>query len=120
MVTPEEALAPYGLAKKRYGFEKDRLDVVFTAFRYMPDGADKGYDVFVDMAKRICRNHENVYFHVVGGFDENDLDVSSLKGHITFYGKQHADWFDVFYQDKDLIVSPNVPDVLARYKLHAF
>ncbi len=113
VVTPEETLAPYGLAKKRYGFEKDRLDVVFTAFRYMPDGADKGYDVFVDMAKRICHDHENVYFHVVGGFDENDLDVSSLKGHITFYGKQHADWFDVFYQDKDLIVSPNVPDVLA-------
>ena len=25
VVTPEETLAPYGLAKKRYGFEKDRL-----------------------------------------------------------------------------------------------
>ena len=59
------------------------------------------------------RGHENVYFHVVGGFDESVLDVSELEGRIFFYGKQQGEWFDYFYQDKDAILSPNVPDVLA-------
>lgn len=113
VVTPGDALRPYELPKRRYGFEKDRLDIVFAAFRYTPDGADKGYDVFVEMAKLLHRTHENVYFHVVGGFDEKVLDVSELGDHIRFYGAHRGAWFDTFYQDKDAIVSPNVPDVLA-------
>ena len=41
------------------------------------------------------------------------MDVSELEGRIFFYGKQQGEWFDYFYQDKDAILSPNVPDVLA-------
>lgn len=113
VVTPEVVLQPYELPKKHYGFEKERLDLVFAAFRYTPHGEDKGYDLFIEVAKRLRRGHDNVYFHVVGGFDESVLDVSELEGRIFFYGKQQGEWFDYFCQDKDAILSPNVPDVLA-------
>ena len=92
-------LQPYELPKKHYGFEKERLDLVFAAFRYTPHGEDKGYDLFIEVAKRLRRGHDNVYFHVVGGFDESVLDVSELEGRIFFYGKQQGEWFDYFYQD---------------------
>ena len=107
VVTPREKLQPYRWKKQRYGFEKQTLDIVFTAFRYSAKGEDKGYDVFVETAKLLHRQYADVRFHVVGGFDASVLDVSELGETITFYGCRPSDWFDTFYQDKDLILAPN-------------
>lgn len=94
--------------KTRYGFEKNRLDICFVAQKYTKYGEDKGYDIFINVAKILCSMHENIYFHIVGDFSENDIDISGIKTNITFYGKLNIDEFDSFFIDKDIILSPNI------------
>lgn len=44
----------------------------------------------------------------MGGFNENDIDISHIKSRITFYGIINMDNFDSFFIDKDIILSPNI------------
>ena len=98
---------------KKYGRDKNVLEICFVANKYSEYGEDKGYDVFVEMAKKLYQRHKNIKFHVVGyGFDENTLDISELKPAINFYGLQCSDFFLKFYRDKDIICSPNKPFIL--------
>jgi glycosyltransferase involved in cell wall biosynthesis len=98
--------------KTSYGFERNDLAICFVAFKSVPGGVNKGYDVFVQVAKRLVQMHSNISLHVVGNFNEADLPIDGLEGRITFYGPQTLDWFDTFYMDKDIILSPNIPFVL--------
>ncbi len=107
VVVPKKQLSVDVSKKVYFGKDKDTLDICFVAYKYMEEGKDKGYDLFVSAAKEICQKYENVNFHVVGNFDENDIDVSSIKNKITFYGVQKTEWFSDFYKDKDIIISPN-------------
>lgn len=105
---------------KRFGKNKKTLDVCFVGHKYMKKGLDKGYDVFIEFAKLINMNHNNIRFHVVGEFTEDDIDVSELKNRIKFYGVKPSSWFLDFYKDKDLIVSPNRPFVLSDGSFDGF
>lgn len=109
VVTPLEQFERTYVGKRHFGINKDILDICFVAHKYTETGVDKGYDVFVQVANVLAEKHPNIRFHVVGGFDENVLDVSQIKDKITFYGSQETKWFDNFYLDKDLILSPNIP-----------
>lgn len=109
VVIPEEMLNLAVTDKKRFGFEKDTLDICFVAHKYTEFGQDKGYDKFIETAHNLVKKHNNINFHVVGSFDENILDVSKLGNKIKFYGLQRTEWFVDFYKDKDIILSPNVP-----------
>jgi glycosyltransferase involved in cell wall biosynthesis len=95
--------------KIHYGKEKPTLDICFVAHRYSAIGRDKGYDVFIEVAKRLASLRPNISFHVVGGFDESVIGVAEISDRIRFYGLQSAPWFQEFYRDKDLILSPNIP-----------
>lgn len=119
VVTPPEA-NPQPVQKKRYGFDKETLDICFVAYKYTDHGVDKGYDVFVDVAKELARRHENVRFHVVGNFDSSVIPVEALDGKITFYGVRQRSWFRDFYADKDVILSPNTPFVLQQGAFDGF
>ena len=73
------------------------------------------------MAAKLYRRHNNIRFHVVGnGFDEKTLDISELKPAINFYGLQSSDFFLKFYQDKDIICSPNKPFIQAPGRYDGF
>jgi glycosyltransferase involved in cell wall biosynthesis len=73
-------------------------------------GLNKGYDVFIEVAKILYNLHgSNIVFHVVGNFDEKDIEVSELKDNIKFYGTRTTDWFPQFYANMDIIMSPNIP-----------
>jgi hypothetical protein len=37
------------------------------------------------------------------------IEVADIKERIRFYGLQTAHWFEEFYRDKDIILSPNIP-----------
>ncbi len=106
--------------KKWYGLNKDRFDICFVAYKYMKNGHDKGYDMFIKVAEKICSIKDNVFFHVVGNFCDDDVDISNIKYHITFYGAHNKEWFDDFYIDKDVIVSPNIPFVLSKGAFDGF
>jgi glycosyltransferase involved in cell wall biosynthesis len=86
------------------------FNVCFVAHKYMPRGVDKGYDTFIAAAVR-CAAESNVHFHVVGNFDESDIDVSGV-ANISFYGQQRKEFFDDFYKKMNVIVAPNVPFML--------
>lgn len=119
VVTPTEMLEN-SINKRYFGVDKNTLDICFVAHKYMAQGIDKGYDVFIDVAKKIVKLYDDVNFHVVGSFDENDLPIDGLEGRITFYGLQPSKWFHEFYQDKDIILSPNVPFVLLNGSFDGF
>ena len=108
IVTPDDKINKEYTDKKHFGFEKETLDIVFGAYRYTPKGVDKGYDVFINVAKTLAKEINNVHFHVFGGFNENVIDVKELKNSITFYGSKNVDWFNEFFMDKDIMLSPNI------------
>lgn len=106
---------------KKFGRDKDILDICFASNRYSEFGEDKGYDVFIKMAAKLYRRHNNIRFHVVGnGFDEKTLNVAELQSAISFYGLQSPDFFLKFYQDKDIICSPNKPFIQAPGRYDGF
>lgn len=95
--------------KKYYKKDKDTFDICFVAAKYTPKGVDKGYDLFIDAAKYLAEEYADMRFHVIGGFDENEIDVSSIKSKITFYGFKQPDWLKQFYPQMDICLSPNRP-----------
>jgi glycosyltransferase involved in cell wall biosynthesis len=88
---------------------KQTLDICFVAAKYSEHGIDKGYDLFIDVAKRISAETEDVRFHVVGGFDEKDIDVGEIGDRITFYGYLQPAELAEFYSSMDIFLSPNRP-----------
>lgn len=109
VVMPQETFAdPIPKDKIRWGFGKKRLDICFMAHRYTPLGEDKGYDVFITVATRLCREHDNIYFHIVGPYDRWVIDISPMRDRIVFHGTLHPEQLDDFFKDKDIIMSPNI------------
>ena len=98
--------------KKYYKKDKSTFDVCFVAAKYTEKGVDKGYDIFISAAKNLVENNPDIQFHVVGGFDENEIDVTALKDKITFYGYLPAASLPKFYSGMDIFVSPNRPFML--------
>ena len=114
VVDPKLFKKDFSIGKKFFGRDKNTLDICFVATRYSERGKDKGYDVFVAVAKILSKKYSNIHFHVVGkGFDEDTIDVSSIADRITFYGFMDTLAFEQFYLDKDIILSPNRAFVLA-------
>lgn len=106
--------------KQRFGIDKSSMDIVFAAMKYTEHGEDKGYDIFVKTARELAAKASDFSFHVVGNFDESTIDVSDLKSRIHFYGVQPPSFFNEFYIDKDIFISPNRPDVLAKGAFDGF
>lgn len=109
VVTPLHLLNKEYSNKKYYGIDKPSLDICFVAHRYTEKGVDKGYDVFIEVAHELSKKHDNIHFHVVGSFDATVLDITQIQDKITFYGPKFSEWFEKFYEDKDIIISPNIP-----------
>ena len=119
VVTPIEMLEK-PIVKKYYGVDKNTLDICFVAHKYMAKGIDKGYDVFIEVAKNIVNLYDDVNFHVVGSFDESDIPIEGLEGRITFYGLKNSEWLCEFYQNQDVILSPNIPFVVHNGSFDGF
>ena len=106
--------------KKKYLEDKDSFDLAFVAFKYMEKGLDKGYDLFIETALNLSKKYPDMHFHVVGNFDESDIDVSNLKNRITFYGVRDTKFLIDFYSRIDIFLSPNRPFVLNKGAFDGF
>lgn len=95
--------------RQYFGTDKNTLDVCIVAAKYSDKGVDKGYDLFIEVAKRISALTDNVMFHVVGGFDAHDIDVSGISSRIKFYGYRQPDFLAELYSGMDIFLSPNRP-----------
>ncbi|MFJ2683766.1 glycosyltransferase [Pseudomonas sp. NPDC087342] len=104
-VTPKISGEPV-TEKSRWGFGKKRLDICFMADKYSAMNA--GYDVFVNVASLLRQRHDDIYFHVVGPFDQSALDVSSFSDRVKFYGSIKSEEFDDFFDNMDFILAPNI------------
>lgn len=120
VVMPEENVNKTYNIKKNYKFEKENLDILFMAHKYTEFGQDKGYDKFIEVAHKLCKKYDNINFHVVGNFDENTIDVKEIKDRIKFYGIINSTDFDNFFQDKDIIVSANLPNLIQKGAFDGF
>jgi glycosyltransferase involved in cell wall biosynthesis len=110
-VLPPRTSADVIGTKIMFGRDKDTLDVCFVAWKYMPGGLDKGYDVFVEVAKKVSKDHNDICFHVVGPYDKSDWDVTGAN--IRFHGPKKTPELEKFFKEMDIIVSPNAPFILA-------
>lgn len=112
---------PTDVKPKKY-FKKDKLtfDICFVAAKYTPKGVDKGYDLFIGAAKQLAKFRSNIRFHVVGGFDEAEIDVSEIKNQIQFYGYLQPSALPDFYSTMDIFVSPDRANKLYPGNCHGF
>ncbi len=101
--------------------QKDKaLQICFVAMRYTMDGADKGYDLFLEIVAKFIRKQEHIQFHVVGSFDAKVIPLGGTSGRITFHGVLAAEDLSRFLQKMDIIVSPNKDGVLAKGAFDGF
>jgi glycosyltransferase involved in cell wall biosynthesis len=98
--------------KPRYGIAKAALDIAFVAAKYSPIGADKGYDLFVEMAQVLVALGIDARFHIVGGFGPDVLNLGAAGPRFRFYGYRPREFFSRFYSLMDLIVAPTRPFIL--------
>ncbi len=106
-VVPQVSLNKDFSLKKSYLSNKPSFDICFCAAKYTPKGVDKGYDVFIEFAKIISTQYDFINFHIIGGFNENDIDITTIKQRIKFYGYQNFEALSEIYQNMDILVSPN-------------
>lgn len=95
--------------KKYFKKNKETFDICFVAAKYSPKGVDKGYDLFIEAAHHLAKYRSDIRFHVVGGFDEKEIDVTAIKNVITFYGYLSPAALPEFYAKMDIFMSPNRP-----------
>jgi glycosyltransferase involved in cell wall biosynthesis len=119
VVLPLEKLELKYPNKQNYKIDKQTLDICFVAHKYTQYGEDKGYDVFINVAKILCSKYHFLRFHVIGPFDENVLNINGIYN-ITFYGSQDQDWFDEFYKNIDIILSPNIDGKIFKGSFDGF
>lgn len=118
-VVPQLSLNPNVSFEKKYT-KKETFDIVFCAAKYMSKGLDKGFDVFIALAHSLIKKYDFVRFHVVGGFDKEEIDVTLLDGKITFYGYKKFDDLATIYEQMDVIVSPNKPFLYGKGAFDGF
>lgn len=97
-----------------FGKNKSSFDIMFMAHKYSPIGQDKGYDKFIEVAKKLCSLHDNFKFHVVGNWDETVIEIEQIKSNIEFYGSVDVKDMDSICNKMDIILSPNIPNILNK------
>ena len=98
----------------------DNLNICFCAAKNMPNGEDKGYDIFIAVMRKIITKFNNVHCHVIGGFNENDIDVTEFKDKIHFYGYQEFEKLSNIFRRMHIIISPNRPFILNKGSFDGF
>lgn len=106
--------------KQYYKKDKETFDICFVAAKYSEKGIDKGYDLFIGAAKRLAKYSSDIRFHVVGGFDQTDIDVSGIKDKIKFYGYLPSTTLPTFYAKMDIFLSPNRANKLHEGNVDGF
>lgn len=119
-IVVESLLEAHRGPKRRFGVDKDTMDVCFVGMRYSPTGADKGYDRFIAAMTLLAPRLPTLRIHVVGNFDTDTVACRSLAGRIAFHGPRDQRWLAAFHSGMDAIVSPNVADRLARGAFDGF
>lgn len=90
-----------------YPNDKTTIDICFCAFKYIEKGIDKGYDLFINAAKKLVPKYTQLHFHIIGSFDENEIDITEIKDNLSFYGILQSEHLKEIYPQMDICLSPN-------------
>lgn len=105
-VLPTDYLVSALPPRKRKGVHKDTFDVCFVAPGGAPAGADRGLDLFVEIARPLAAAHPDMRFHVVGTPARREAGTVP-EGQLLFHGSRTREFFPAFYAGMDIILSPN-------------
>lgn len=119
-VVPQISLHKNLTNRKNYLKNKTTLDICFCAAKYSPKGEDKGYDIFIEAAHSLVSKFDFIQFHIIGGFNENDIDVTTIKNKVTFYGFQKYEELEAIFKEMDIMISPNKPFLLNKGSFDGF
>ena len=119
-IVPQTSLVDPISNKKFYNFDKQEFNICFCASKYTQKGEDKGYDIFIDFAHQLYNKFNFVYFHIIGGFGQEDIDVSKIMDRTKFYGYLNFEDLSKEYKNMEVIVSPNQPFKLASGAFDGF
>lgn len=93
-----------------FGEQKKKLDISFVAMNYAFKGLGKGYDLVLNSARILCKQYDDIRFHIVGNWNSQDIaDFPELKNNVIYYGKQPLSFFPDFFQTKDISLNPTRP-----------
>ena len=113
-VVPQISLVKDISDKKNYLLNKKTFDICFCAAKYTPRGEDKGYDTFIEFAHQIAKKYNFIRFHIIGGFNKDDIDINQIQEKIFFYGYLDFKKLSTIYKKMDILISPNKPFILAK------
>ncbi|MCQ9636429.1 glycosyltransferase family 4 protein [Chryseobacterium sp. WG23] len=102
----------FNVKRERVYKKENSLNICFCSAKYMAQGLDKGYDLFIDAAKVLLKNNYNVKFSVIGGFDQDEIPLDEYSKDFTFYGYKKYEELSEIFLEQDIIISPNRPFVL--------
>jgi lipopolysaccharide transport system ATP-binding protein len=103
-----------------FGSGKDCLDVAFVAHRYTPDGADKGFPVFLESVRELQESGLQVRGHIAGGYSAEDVAQEYSALDLSFRGVLSTPELREFFNGIDLIISPTTPGLLAPGSFDGF
>jgi glycosyltransferase involved in cell wall biosynthesis len=108
---------PLNLRQKTFEFDTQKysknLKLLFFGNKYSIHGEDKGFDVFIKIAKYIVDFIPSVTFHVIGGFEKKDLNDRDLEKSFIFHGKLIEKTYSKILSHTHIVISPNRPFVLS-------
>jgi len=90
-----------------FPYARKTLNVCFVSAKYTDNGLDKGFDVFAKVAKKFSSSYDFVKFYSVGGFDKKDEKNITNECNISCEGYQSREWLKKFFDQMDVIISPN-------------
>ena len=100
--------------KEIFPKDKNYFDICFVAYNYGDRGLAKGYDLFIEAAKKIAKsanqNFKKIRFHVVGNFDNSVIDISEIESRLIFHGVRDTKWLIDFYYEMEVVICANRPN----------
>lgn len=99
---------------------RDRFVISFCAYKYSSQGRDKGYDFFVEVAKKLEEKRIPSEFHIVGNFDENDVPLDDVSDRFHFHGILPPLEMRKVFSETDIILSPVRANVLTPGSFNGF
>ena len=126
VVVPEEFLQQHsasGSVGAQGSAEEGKVvptNICFAAFKYLPDGKEKGYDIFINVARRLLSVNKDLRFHIVGGFGPGDVDDQDILPFLNFRGRMTTDELLGFFATMDILISPNRAGVPSVGKFDGF
>lgn len=107
---------------ENYKYQKanNQLSVLFFGNKYTPNGADKGFDVFLKVVALLYNKINNINFIVIGGFSEEDVTISSIKNVIDFKGTLNEFQFNEILLQTHILLSANIPFTLSQNAFDGF